>query len=653
MRLTSPLLALLVISPPLWAFANKEVPSWVQEAASKQLPAYPGKVPVAVLYDDAHTTMDASGALTVVQRYAIKILTQEGKKQASVGVPYWKNRREVKDLQAWLIAPGGFHKTFDKNSVVDIGAYSDEELYSDGRVRVISADNPEIGSVFAYEYTLQQKALVAQDTYYFQHAFPSMLARYTLTLPPGWTAKGVFINQAPIQPIVDGSTYTWEAKNLPYREHEDESGDTTPRIAVSFIPPAGTSASVPALTSWADVSRWQDSLAEDQDEVTPDITAKVTALTANSKSDYDKICAIGHYVQNLRYVAIEMDLANGGGYIPHSADTVFTKQYGDCKDKANLMRCMLKAAGIQSYLVAIYSGDRTHVRKEWPSPRQFNHMILAAKVADSVSVPTTLSSPVGHLLIFDPTDDKTPVGDLPWHEQGSYALLLAKDRGDLIKMPSTQPEANLFAVSAEGTLSPSGKLSASFLNSKTGQPASIERHHHADEKPDEYKQHYERFINYNAKGAVIPKITPEDHFDQNKFDLKVDFDSLDYGQTMQGRLLIFNPSIVEIPGSISPAFAKDEKRISPIVFSPTLYRKTVRIKLPEGFTIDEAPIPAAYNSDFAKFSLTFKQEPGALLVNEELRTEAATVPAEQFDAVKKFFDNCRGADRQKIVLVKN
>ena len=652
MRLSS-ILFVLTVSPALWGAASKDVPSWVEEVSTRKLPAYPGKVAAAVLLDEQHVTMDPSGTMTVVQRHAIKILNQQGKRDAFVRVPYWKNRRDVKDLHAWIVAPSGFEKTFDKNSVIDIGAYSDAELYTDGRARVIAADNPEIGAVFAYEYTVQQKALTAQDEFVFQTHLPSLLSRYTLTLPAGWTAKAVVFNRPPIEPIVDGSSYTWELKDLPFREAEDESGETLPRLAISFNPPAGAGSNAVTLSSWADVSRWQSSLAQGQDEVTPEITAKVNQLTAGAKTDYEKLCAIGHYVQDIRYVAIEMNLQTGGGYIPHSADTVFTKQYGDCKDKANLMRCMLKAAGLQSYLVAIYSGDPTHVREQWPSPYQFNHMILAAKVPDSLSAATTISSPLGRLLIFDPTDDKTPVGDLPWYEQGSYALLLSSDHGDLVKMPITKSDANRNEYTADATLQPDGKLTASFVNSKTGQPASRERHRHASENADEYKSNYQRFLNGTAKGATISKLTPQDHFDQNKFDLAVEFDSHDYAQLMQGRLLVFNPSVVEIPRSVAPTFPKDEKRVGPIILTAGLYRKTVRVKLPAGFAVDEAPTPFKFDSDFAKFSLVYKQEPGMLIMTEELRTDAATLPPEQFEKVKKFFDNCRGADRQNAVLVKN
>jgi hypothetical protein len=651
MRIVS-IVSVLCLSSRLWGFAGKDVPSWVEELSTRKLPAYSGKVPAAVLFNDRHVTLDQSGVFTTVERRAIKVLNQEGKRDALVIVPYWKNRRDVKDLHAWLIAPDGFEKAFEKNSVMDISASNDAELYADGRARVIDAENPEIGSLFAYEYSVQEKALTAQDQFFFQSRLPSLQSRYTVTLPAGWTAKGVLFNQSPLEPLVEGSSYTWELKDLPFHDAEADAASTLPRLALSFTPPPGSPSVAPAFSSWAEVSRWQASLARGQDEATADISAKVTQLTAGASSDYEKLCAIGHYVQNIRYVAIEMNLQNGGGYVPHSAGTVFAKQYGDCKDKANLMRCMLKSAGLDSYLVAIYSGDKTHVRQRWPSPYQFNHMIVAAKVSPAVAAPTVIASPLGRLLIFDPTDDKTPVGDLPWYEQGSFALPLSGDGGDLMRMPVTRPESNLNEISIDATLEADGELTASFVNSKTGQPASLERRRQASENPEQYKSNYQRNLNDRAKGAVISKISPEDHFDQNKFDLRVDFVSPNYGQNMQNRLLVFNPAVVAVPRSVAPLFPRDEKRVSPVVLRAALYRKIVHVKLPAGFTVDETPAAAKFESDFATFSVAFKEAPGLLIMTEELRTQAVILPSDQFEKVKRFFDNCHGADRQNAVLVK-
>jgi len=134
--------------------------------------------------------------------------------------------------------------------------------------------------------------------------------------------------------------------------------------------------------------------------------------------------AIGRYAQGVKYVSIQTGVGRGGGYRPHAAAEVLAKNYGDCKDKANLMRAMLKMMKIEAYPVIIYSGDPTFVRKEWASPSQFNHCIIAIRVSPETKAATVIEhAKLGRLLIFDPTDGETPIGDLPYYLQGSLALV--------------------------------------------------------------------------------------------------------------------------------------------------------------------------------------------------------------------------------------
>ena len=112
-------------------------------------------------------------------------------------------------------------------------------------------------------------------------------------------------------------------------------------------------------------------------------------------------------MQNLQYISIDIGVGRGNGYRPHAASQVLAKAYGDCKDKANLMRAMLKSINITAYPVAIYLGDADHVREEWASPYQFNHCIIAIKVGDEVIAPTIITdAKLGRLLIFDATGFK-------------------------------------------------------------------------------------------------------------------------------------------------------------------------------------------------------------------------------------------------------
>src|SRR5437879_11108853 len=149
MRFKIGLLALCV-SAGYGATPPKDAPSWVTEAASKTLPAYSGKVPAAVLLEEQRVSVDNLGLVNTRIRKAIKILTHEGQREADATIPYFKGGTQVKALHAWLVAPSGFVKTYDKNSITDMGSFDAMELYNDARFLRVRAENPEIGAVFAY-----------------------------------------------------------------------------------------------------------------------------------------------------------------------------------------------------------------------------------------------------------------------------------------------------------------------------------------------------------------------------------------------------------------------------------------------------------------------------------------------------------------------
>jgi hypothetical protein len=279
-------------------------------------------------------------------------------------------------------------------------------------------------------------------------------------------------------------------------------------------------------------------------------------------------------------------------------------------------------------------------------------MILAirAPAALETDKAALVSTKAGQVLIFDPTDDQTPLGDLPSHEQGSFALLCAGEKGELIKMPAFEPGKNSVEIAVEASLSPSGDLTASVVRKYSGQAGATERARHAEQRPEEYRAGLQKYLDRVAKGAAIAKVEAQDSFDDGRFQLSLDFSSTAYGQLMQQRLLVFMPSVVDLP---LPRFAQSPDRTAPIVLQAKTYQKQVKLKLPPGFTTDEMPQPLHLESDFAKFNLAFRQERDELIVDEELSIEAVTLPAPQYSKVKSFFDSALGADQQNAVLVKN
>jgi len=276
-------------------------------------------------------------------------------------------------------------------------------------------------------------------------------------VPAGWEVRGTVFNHAPLEPSIAGNTYTWELRDLPWIEHEHYSPDlhaVAPWLGVTFTPGENKAGLTP-LKDWSAVSAWQGGFYDPPAEPSDPIRNKAAELTHGLTGEIDKIRAIAAFAQQVNYVAVMTNVMRGGGYTPHPAADVLARNYGDCKDKATLMRALLKAAGIESYATTIYAGDRTFVRPEWPSPEQFNHAIIAVRVSPETNLPTVIQHPrLGRLLIFDPTDPDTPLGDLPEDEQGSRALVVAGAQGDLVEMPLLPANANRVESTVEAGWTP-------------------------------------------------------------------------------------------------------------------------------------------------------------------------------------------------------
>ncbi len=329
---------------------------------------------------------------------------------------------------------------------------------------------------------------------------------------------------------------------------------------------------------------------------------------------------------------------------------VFNKNYGDCKDKANLMRALLKSLGVESYPVLIFSGDPNRVEPEWPSPQQFNHCIIAVKVSDETQAPTIVKHPsLGRLLIFDPTDDDTPVGDLPDHEQGSYALIVAGEAGELMKMPVTPPEANRLERAVEAELGADGSLTAKVSERSFGQAAVEERRLFKRVERPQYVKYLERWITQTAPSANVLKSEPKDDAREGKFALDVEFKSPNYAQLMRGRLMVFKPAIVSRRSSV---FLTEAKRKHPVVLDSEAYDETVRIKLPEGFDVDEMPDALEVSQPFGNYAAKCEVKEGHLIFRRSLALKAGIIPVEQYASVRGFFERIRAVEQTPVVLVK-
>ncbi|MBL8230132.1 MAG: transglutaminase domain-containing protein [Bryobacterales bacterium] len=629
-------------------FGADEIPQWAREAASMTVPPFPAKVDAVVLLQEEHLSIEPDGKRVMRDRGAIRCVAKSGRCQASAVRSYNARTGKIRDFRAWMLPSSGKEIRYGKDRIADAN-YSDDSVETRTR-HLDTGDDFRPGSTFAWEIVEEEKSVFTQVLHPFQSDEPVMISRFIASLPPGWEVRSQVFNRSSVEPAVSGNTHTWELRDLPWMEREIHSPGfhaLVPRLALTFYP-TGDNTALRTMKDWASVSAWLAELSDAQSAVTPAIQTKASQLVAGATDELAKIRAIAAFAQQTKYVSIQMNLTRGGGYTPHKADEVLTKNYGDCKDKANLMRALLKAAGIESYLTAIYSGSREYVRSEWPATSQFNHMIIAVRVPASVSLPTVTDHPkLGRLLIFDPTDPNTPVGDLDEDQQGSYALVVAGQDGALLKMPLLPASANRVETETNAEITPSGGMSAQALSRFHGQSASRLRGAVMREAPDELRRSFETILTRQLGSVRLKNIEHKNATGQ--FDLTLAFEAARFGQIMQDRLLIVNPG--SLAGSGGYTFPAVERKL-PVRLSAEVRSDKVALRVPEGFAIDELPDPVKFTGPYGNYSAQWKFSAGQVEFQQSLELHDVTAPASDYAKVRSFFENVGRASTAPVVLVR-
>lgn len=626
------------------------VPGWVQESAAQKVPAYSPKVSSVVLFQEETLTVAPDGKRVMHERGAIKFL-DKGNRHVSAFRAYNTKSGKIRDFQAWLLTPDGRETLLSgKNNVSDISPWGTDVQEEQRAKKVDCPGDAPVGSVFAWEVTEEEKSVFTQHLYIFQYVQPVLRSRFVLNVPAGWEVRGTPINAGKLDPQISGDSYTWEMRDLPWIPDEEYRPDphaVAPWLGVTYYPAGNAAADLKPLSSWKGVSSWLSTLVDGPAEATPPIRTKAKELSPDTATAMDRIRTVAELAQKTNYVAVQLNLTRGGGYTPHRAEDVLSKNYGDCKDKATLMRALLKAQRIDSYLVVLYSGDRDYVRPEWPSPFQFNHAIIGIKVPDDVQSPAVTVHPkLGRLLIFDPTDSTTPLGSLPEDEQGSYGLVVAPEDGDLIRLPMLPIDRNLVESTVSGQVGQSGELQAKVTRTYSGAAASRMRDILQDEKA--VRNLFERSLSQQLGGVTLTSVSLKE-YGESKVRATIDVNVLRFAQLMQGRLLLVSPGNL-VPGS-DFIFREKERRL-PMKIRGRARRNVVRLQIPPGFAPDEVPDPVKVSGEYGDYEAYWLVKDNEIVFDQTVKLKDVTAPAADYAKVKKFFDQFAGAQNSAVVLVK-
>jgi len=649
--LSAALYAMVLAPQP--AFGG-EGPQWLHALTSAQLPAYDEKTDAVMLYSETNVTVLSVDKIRTHTLAAYKILRPEGREHGTLAI-YFNPRRKITNLHGWCIPSQGKDYEVKEKDAVDVAApFDGGELISDVKYKVLKIPGADPGSIVGYEYDVEEQPFWLQNTWDFQETEPVRESHFSLQLPPGWEYKASWSSYPEVKPTEGaGSTWQWAVTDVkairPEPDMPPMSG-VAGEMIVSFFPP-GQNSRKNEFGSWQSMGTWYEGLIDSQMTASDAIKQKVAALVAGQTTTLPKMQAVARFLQHdIRYVAISLGI---GGWQPHPAQEVFTEKYGDCKDKATLMRTMLREIGVESYHVVI-NDERGSVTSTSPAHNGFNHVILAIKLPDDLNDPSLIAVAqypgLGRVLFFDPTDEMTPFGEIRGQLQANFGLLVAPTGGQLFQLPQQAPATNSIHREGKLTLDTTGKLAGDVEETRLGDRAASERWRLREvQNGNDRIKPFESFLAGSLSGFKIVKASFTNLEATNRpFVLNYSFETSAYAKKA-GNMMLVRPRVLGNKAS-TILESKDARRF-PVEFDGP-YRDTdsFEITLPSGYEVDELPPPANVDLGFASYHSKTETVGRTIHYTRSIEVKELTVPIDKMDELKKFYRAIATDERSTAIL---
>jgi hypothetical protein len=313
---------------------------------------------------------------------------------------------------------------------------------------------------------------------------------------------------------------------------------------------------------------------------------------------------------------------------------------------------MLSVAGIHATAVVVDS-SRGVVDPNAPSTVA-NHVVTAIEIPKGYTsdrLHSVVKSDNGRqYLIFDPTWDKTPFGQLEHELQGGYGILIEGDQSQVIQLPVLDPQLNTIHRTAAFQLQPDGTLKGSVTEKRFGDSAELRREVFTAGDMKEQRDLIDRVLKLDFTSFNATNLKAE-----NTEALNLDF-TLSYALTADryaqaiGPLLMVRPRVL---GRLDLDTDRKQRRTVPINLGETMQAvDDYSIELPTGYTVDELPDPVKLDLGFAAYQSTSAVQGNTLHYTRTYTVREVTLPAERYADLQKLAAAISTDEESRAVLKK-
>ncbi|MBT1707594.1 transglutaminase family protein [Fulvivirgaceae bacterium PWU5] len=448
----------------------------------------------------------------------------------------------------------------------------DRYVYDGALTTVVNMTDVRVGDVIEYAFTRKGYNPVHRDnidrtfSLNYSQGVAKNFQRITLPAARTVTLKNVNTEQKPVITEANGTrTYTWTVENIPAVVTDENVPEWYNPYQVVLMS---------GFDDWTAVGRWASRLfTVSESDKKALYKAAGEQFTGGTKEEYTQ--QVIRFVQDeVRYLGFETGLNTHQPYPPLK---VYTRRFGDCKDKSLLLVTLLAAKDIEAHPVLVNTQLRGHVREQLlPSAYAFDHCIVEINLG-------------GKRFYIDPTRSgqggKLKAQYFPAFGEG----LVLNGQGGAFALFGVAGEASITEIHTYTLPAIGGEATFDVKTVYQGAEADFARAQFAGNSLDEIQKNYLKF--YGNQYPSIEKVEPlkyTDDREENTLTVEERYRVAEFWKTKEDDADVFTCMVYAQSLEQYLSVNKFARRTAPYALNyPVDYSHVMHIRLPEEWNVEE------------------------------------------------------------------
>jgi hypothetical protein len=607
-------------------------------------PQAPG-APAVFLYRQVDRD-DSGGVATTERDYQrVKILTEAGRDNANVEIPFVKGLYDISNIRARTIHPDGSIVNFDGKIYENTIVKAKGVKYL---AKTFSLSEATVGSIIEYKYYVNFKDYNLFNSHWILSGdLFTRKAQFSLKpyLREGFSVRWVASIGLPkgCEDAKEGpdQVVRMNCIGIPAFQIEDMMPpENELKFRMDFLYSEGAPEMNPDKY-WTSYVKKQNGRVESfigKHKAMEEVVSQIVGAGDSQEVKLRKIYVRAQQIRNTSYEPRKSDQEAKHDKVKYASNVeeLMKDGYGNGWSITWLFLGLARAAGFEAYPCIVSGRNEYFFTKQRLDGGQLTANVVLVRLN-------------GKDMYFDPGAKFAPFGMLPWEETKVIGLKLDKDGGKWIETTLPESAASRIERSAKLTLSENGSLEGKVTVTYSGLEAVSRRTEMNNEDEAARKKYLEDGIKESIPVGSEVELTNKPNWVGPEENLVAEFD-------------------VKVPGWISGAgksallpvsvFGGDEKhlfehseRVHPVYYHyPFEKVDDIKIELPLGWKATSVPKPFDEDLKAAEYKLTVEDGGTTLHIKREIRSDLMSIPSDMYPSLRGFYQIVRTEDDQQVVL---